>query len=71
MEKHKFIMFKFDNERAFNKVKNLWYTTPRKRPSAKANEFTRRKLNPSDIFTSTPQHIFMKQIFLHFLGIFI
>ena len=33
-KRHKFILFKFENERAFNKVKNLWYTTPKKKSNS-------------------------------------
>ena len=62
-KRHKFILFKFDNERAFNKVKNLWYTTPKKRPGSKGNEFTRRKLNSSGyIYDYSPTYLYEANI---------
>ena len=59
-KKHKFILFKFENERAFNKVKNLWYTTPRRTSSG---EFGRKKLNPSGyIFDYSPTYLYEANI---------
>ena len=62
-KRHKFILLKFENERAFNKVKNLWYTTPKKRQGGKENGFTRRKLNPSGyIYDYSPTYLYEANI---------
>ena len=65
-KKHKFILFKFENERAFNKVKNLWYLNPpKKRGNQNSNEKQdfRRKLNPSGyIYDYEPTYLYEANI---------